>query len=344
MSANDMSVETLLRAHAPHAPERLRERVLQLESRPSRRFAAPPRRLALVVVPAALAIAVAAAVVHGVVRSGHPAAVSDHAAPKSFGSGAATGGVGSAGGTATTPNAIRSALAPNAPAIESQRLAHTDAELRLRVADTDALSQATSQATRIATSLGGYAKSVDYGSSSSSGEGEATLDLRIPAQNVKTALARLSSLGTIVSQRLSVTDLQDRFRTESAQISQLRRRIAALQTALRTQVLQESQRVLLQIKLAESKRALAQRLNARKGTIAAAANASISLVIGTEKAVAPAPAPRSRLDRMLHSAVGFLALEGVIALYALIVASPFALAALLVWLWRRRSVDRLLST
>jgi Domain of unknown function (DUF4349) len=335
-----MSVETLLRAHAPHAPERLRERVLALEPRPSRRTVLPPRRLALVVLPAALAIAVVAAVVNGVVRSGHPAALRDHAASKSFGSAASTGG---AGGTVTAPDALRAAAAPNAPAIESQRLAHTDAELRLRVADTRALSQATSQATRIATALGGYAKSVDY-RTPSSGAGEATLDLRVPAQNVKTAIARLSSLGTIVSQRLSVTDVQDRFRTESAQIAQLRRRAAALETALRTQVLQESQRILLQIKLAETKRALAERLNARKGTIAAAANASISLVIDTEKAVAPAPAHRSRLDRMLHSAVGFLALEGVVALYALIVASPFALAALLVWLWRRRSVDRLLST
>ena len=31
MSANDMTVEALLRAHAPHAPESLRERVFALE-------------------------------------------------------------------------------------------------------------------------------------------------------------------------------------------------------------------------------------------------------------------------------------------------------------------------
>jgi hypothetical protein len=52
---------------------------------------------------------------------------------------------------------------------------------------------------------------------------------------------------------------------------------------------------------------------------------------------------RGRLGRMLHSAVGFLALEAMIALYALIVISPLALVAALVWLWRRRSVDRLLA-
>jgi hypothetical protein len=46
---------------------------------------------------------------------------------------------------------------------------------------------------------------------------------------------------------------------------------------------------------------------------------------------------------MFHSAVGFLALEAIIVLFALIVASPIALLAFLIWFWRRRSVDRLLA-
>ena len=45
---------------------------------------------------------------------------------------------------------------------------------------------------------------------------------------------------------------------------------------------------------------------------------------------------------MLHGAVGFLALEGMIALFALIVASPLVVAFGLLWLWRRRAVERLL--
>jgi hypothetical protein len=139
-----------------------------------------------------------------------------------------------------------------------------------------------------------------------------------------------------------VTDLQDRFRTQSAQIGELRRRIDALRTALRDPGLPEAQKVLLRIKLAESKRALAQRTSARKGTIASGTTARISLVIGTRKAIAPIP-HRSTARRMLHSAIGFLALEGMVALYALIVLSPFALAAALVLIRRRRSVDRLLA-
>jgi hypothetical protein len=46
---------------------------------------------------------------------------------------------------------------------------------------------------------------------------------------------------------------------------------------------------------------------------------------------------------MVRSALGFLALEAIIALYALIVISPLAIVAALLWFWRRRSVDRLLA-
>ena len=42
------------------------------------------------------------------------------------------------------------------------RLQHVDASLRIRVANVDKLSQATSDATRVARSLGGYALSVKY--------------------------------------------------------------------------------------------------------------------------------------------------------------------------------------
>jgi hypothetical protein len=336
MSTNDLSVETLLRVHAPHAPEHLRTRVLALQPAARRpRFELPSRRLALVVLPAAAALAVVAAVINGAVHSGSrqpqptvaAGTVGAADSAKSFSKGAAGSGALQARAT---------------PSIASSRLAHTDASLELRVDDTDALSEATTRATQIATSLGGYAKSVNY-DNPVAGQGRAVIELRIPAQNVKTALARLGELGTIVSQQLSVTDLQDRFATESAQIAQLRRRVAALQTALHSPTLEEAQRVLLQIKLAEAKRALAQRLHARKGTVQAAANATVSLAIGTEQAVAPVPHERGRLGRILHSAIGFLALEGIVVLYMLIVLSPFALAGFLLWLWRRRSVDRLLS-
>ncbi|MDX6487190.1 MAG: hypothetical protein QOF43_2343 [Gaiellaceae bacterium] len=343
MSTSDLSVETLLRAHAPLVPERLRARVAALEPAP-RRSALPSRRLVLVVVPAAVGLAVAAALVNGIVRSGDTKTIQrtavagstvttpafGRAEPKDFSTAR-----GSAGATQ-----LQKLAAPN---VTSSRLAHTDASLQLRVTDTDALAHATTRATQIATALGGYAKSVRY-ATPQRGAGEATIDLRVPAQNVKVAIARLAGLGTVVSQQLSVTDLEDKLQTQSSQIAQLRRRVAALRTALGDATLPEGQKVLLRIRLAESKRALSQRLHARTGTLSAGTNAHISLLIGTEKAVSPVVHPRGRVGRMLHSAIGFLALEAIVVLYALIVISPLALAAGLIWLWRRRSVDRLLTT
>src|SRR5215471_5628391 len=70
-----------LRATAPVAPERLRQRVLDLAPA-SRRSMSPRRRLALVVVPVAVVLSVGAAVVYGVVNSGPQVtaspAVADH--------------------------------------------------------------------------------------------------------------------------------------------------------------------------------------------------------------------------------------------------------------------------
>lgn len=320
MSANEMTVENLLRAHAPLAPQQLRTRVLALAPRRT-----PSRRLVLVLA-VALAVAIAAAVIDGVVTSGpkKPAAVPF--APRI----ALAPKVG-AGGAAATHGTLPSIAGT------ATRLQRTDASLEVRVKDASAAATA---ATRVATSLGGYAQSVTYSSTSHS----ASLVLRVPVANVKPALARLEALGTIVSQNLSITDLEHDLQSETAQIAQLRSTIASLEAALRNPSLPDAQRVILQIRLANAKRALSQRLHARSGTIAAGTTARISLDLVTKSEVVPVPHHRSRIGRMVHSAIGFLGLEGTIVLYALIVLSPLALVAALLWSLRearRRRDDRL---
>jgi hypothetical protein len=343
-----------LRAGTLRAPERLRERVLAAAPAQRRIALRPPsRRLALVVVPAALGLAVAAALVHGFAGSGaktvqHGAAAAPtvlraKAQPPVFG--AATGSGGAESAVPSARSGLQTQVAPPVGG-GGGRLQHTEASLQVRVPDVSRLSAATSAATRIAASLGGYAQSVVYRTPQGGG-GASYIELRVPAQNVRTALAKLSALGSLVSQQVSVQDLQHDFAVESAQIAQLRRTVAALQKALRNPALPDAQRVLLQIKLAESKRALAQRLHARTGTVASGTTARISLVLSTEKSIVPVVHHRGRLGRMLHSAVGFLGLEGTIVLYALIVAGPLALVAGLVWglarLRRRREEQRLLT-
>ena len=314
-----MTVESVLRAHPPIAPDALRARVLALEPRRG-----PSRRLVLVLA-AALAVALAAAVVDGIVSSGTARQPAKHeptveAAP-------AVGG-----GSAT----LGRALVPSVSGAAS-RLQKTEATLDLRVKD---VSSATTAATRVATSLGGYAESVAYSSSSRT----SSIVLRIPVQNVKAAIARLEGLGAVVSQSLSVTDLQHDLEAETAQIAELRRTVAALESALRSRSLPDAQRVILEIRLANAKRSLSQRLDARAGTITAGTSARISLLLETRAAVVPPPHHRGRLGRMVHSAVGFLGLEGTVALYALIVVSPAAILAALLWsarAARRRRLERL---
>lgn len=338
-----IELDDRLRASAPHAPERLRARVLALEPAPRR-----ARTRALVVVLAAVALAVGAAVVEGFVRSGGgtPAPTVRGAVPaREKALVPVTHAAGGSGGapTSTTAASARAAVPPLAG---SSRLQKTDAWLQVRVADVHALSRATTRATQVATSLGGYAQSVVY-STPQGGGGSASLALRVPTAEAKTAIARLGALGTLLGQQISVEDLQHELADESAQIAQLRRTIAALEKALADPTLPDAQKVLLRIRLAEARRSLSQRLNARGGTISAATSARISLELTTRASVAPIVHRPGRLGRMLHSAVGFLGLEGTIALYALIVAGPILLVAIVAWrlarLRRRRGEDDLLA-
>jgi hypothetical protein len=340
-----------LRSTTLSAPETLRERVRTAAPSRNRSFGwRPPRRLVLAAIPAACALAVTAAIVHGLTTgpAAHP--VAQHAAvTQTFGSKALkrlSPQVGAGSSAQGTPApAIASPQATLAPTGDTNRLQQTDASLQVRVPDIEHLSSATRAATRIATSLGGYAQSVDYKTPHGS-NGTAAIELRVPAQNVQKALARLAGLGTLVSQQVSVKDLQHALQVQSEQVAQLRRRIAALHTALADPALPDAQRVLLQIKLSESKRALAQRLNARKGTVTAGTTARISLVLSTEKSIVTPTPHRGHTSRMLHSAIDFLGVEAVVVLYALIVISPFAVLGGLAWalfrVRRRREEQRLL--
>ena len=150
-----------------------------------------------------------------------------------------------------------------------------------------------------------------------------------------------------MSQQLSVQDLQRDLDRENAQILHLREAIAAYEAALKDPSLTPVQRIELQLKLADTKRALAQRSHKRGATLAEGALSRVSLVLTTAKPVHAATHHSSGLGRRLRSAVAFLGLEGTILLYALIVVSPFAVLGALAWaaarIRRRREADRLLA-
>ena len=374
-----------LRANPPVAPERLRQRVL--EGAPaSRAPRSRKRKLTLVVVPVAVVLAVGAAVVHGFVSSGSKSSMeptlqgvthginslkgaqSVPAAPQTRTTAESEANLGAVQRKATSksfsthlpsaynavaagaPYALAGGLtvAQGAVTIPKHRLVHAVASLQVGVKRSE-LSAKTNEASQIVGSFGGYAQSVHY-QSTHQGDGEAVLDLRVPVQNAQAAILKLGGLGTLLSQQLSTQDLQAKVTHQTSAIGSLRRAITVYETALQSTTLPATQRVELQIKLNNARRALARLRHARAGTVAQGATADISLLLTTNNHAIVAPGHNggsTRIGRLLGSAAHFLALEGIIVLYALIVLAPVLLLGGLAW-WilreRRRREERLLST
>jgi hypothetical protein len=370
-----------LRANPPVAPERLRQRVLELGPASRSRRAALPRSRrgrALAVVLVAVAIAVGAALVHGFVTSDSHRGAAMYAtqngtvhenervlAPDTT--------VPDSGSTALTQSAPRKAAkqspvlgayaagsnqlnlagadVPSAApvTIPKNRLVHADASIQVHVGSHSALTTATNNATKIVSSLGGYAQSVQY-QSESKGGGSSFLALRVPVGKAQTAIARLAQLGTLVSQQLSTQDLQQQLTRQTNGIGTLRRAIAVYQQALNSGTLSASQRVEIQIKLANAQHSVKLLRKARSGTVASGATADISLTLTTSKSsiIGGGNHTSGRLDRLLGGAAGFLALEGIIVLYALVVLSPLLVLGGLAWAFlrerRRRDERRLLAS
>jgi hypothetical protein len=391
MSAADWSelegyeaLVSALRASAPAAPERLRQRVLEGAPVP-RRWRSRRQRLLFVVVPAAVVLAVGAALVHGFVNSGNPRSPATLAAAPATGvvsktvhrdaarpasTTTAAGAVADSAGKQFAPEAeapskrkgTLSSLhayswnkAPEralkgtlqqAVTIPKNRLVHAVASLEVGVKRSN-LSQATNDASQIVGSFGGYAQSVRF-ESSRQGYGSAVLALRVPVQKAQAAIAKLSTLGRLLSQQVSTQDLQTKLSSQNSGIGSLRRAIAVYEHALESTTLTGSERVTIQIRLSNARHALARLHHARNGTLASGANADISLVLTTQShAVVPLHHQgSSRFGRLLGSAAHFLAWEGIIVLYALVVISPVLVLGGLAWLLlreRRRREERLLA-
>jgi hypothetical protein len=338
------SIMRELREAAPPAPEKLRDTVRALPvARPRLALRLRPALSAAIVI--AVAVGLGAALVGGLKESGPRTNVAYDAGSRAK-QGAAAGKAWN--GTTTrslelaprptngrafgpqllTDQAQRSALAPG------RRLQRYGVAMSLRVRD---LSGATQSAVRQTRRLGGYIAAADY--STGAKTGDSTLDLRVPVQNVQQAIAKFTDLGTILSQRISVGDLQ-------APLDQTDARIAAQQKIV-DELSSKSFRTPDEQARLDAARSALRRLNRthanliREGTYA-----KISLQLTTRKAAAKHVAP-GRFDRFWGDAGDILGKEAIAVLYALVVAGPFAILALIALLGerarRRRSDHRLLE-
>ena len=331
-----------LRASRPSAPTELRTRVRAIASEQPRRapwagWRFPARRGMLVAVPAAAALALASAGVLGLARSDGPqalrqtapavedAATAESAAPSAL-AGTSVNGAGKAADTA------------------GPRAQRVSASLTVEVRNSDAVSRAAQDALDLTRSLGGYVVS----SSVATGEhGNASLTVRVPVERVQDAIAGLSGLGRIVSQQVTIDDLQQSLDELTQRRASVLAQIARIRARLDSETLDAPTEAVLQARLGILRGELRALRQGISSTEAEARMSTIQLAVVTPGAYG-AVAPTSRIDRTIDEALGVLAWEGVIALGLLIVLAPFALIAFAAWLgrrlYRRREEERLLAT
>jgi hypothetical protein len=325
-----------LKAARPAAPTDLRMRIREIAARepePSlwSRLRLPTRRAALIAIPAAAVLAFASAGVLGIARSD----VAQDA-------------------TRGAPETLESAPAPGskelgAPAQDSAigptpgRAQRVSATLTVEVADADAVSRAAQDALDLTRSLGGYVVS----SSVATGEeGSASLTVRVPVGKVQEAIVGLSALGRIVSQQVTIEDLQETLDALERREASVRNQIARIVARLQAESLDPTTKAVLTARLRTLRNELRELRTGIAATNAEARMSTIQLAIVTPGALGVV-APPSRLERTIDEAVSVLAWEGVIALALLIVLAPLVLVGLAAWLgrrlYRRHEEERLLA-
>jgi hypothetical protein len=339
-------VDELRSGEATASPE-LRERVRAIATRepepPGARFRArlPRRRFALVLVPVcALA---AAAVGFGVLGSsggGNRRAADEAAGTKQARLHKSPAPLPATGFFAPGTTSASSGSSA-APAPSGSRAQIYSADLRLRVSD---LSGTTKQAITLTRGWGGYVVTVDYGSGRKSGD--AYLVVRIPVVRVQAAIARLTALGTILDDHVSIQDIQGQLNRRFSQMADLRAQIATLRAKLADTSLTTSQRAFLEASLATRQARLVRLEEAQTAQKTRAGFATVALELQTKKAAAVVPSKPGRIGQALHNIGRVLVTEAEILLYVLLIAAPFVVLAVLLWVsrrsLRRRSDDQLL--
>ena len=349
-----------LRASAPQAPERLRERVEAIaarepQARASWREWIQPRRVLLVAAPAALAAMLAVAVGHGVFDApAHQSAAAKKTErtlaplplPATPNAGRVLhGAYNSARGSSAQSSTLKANDLTTPPAAQSRKQLYS-AFLTVRLANVGRMSDAMKAAINATRAWGGYVVSAQYDVPGHNGD--AQLVVKVPVQHVQAAIQRFSNLGTLASQNISIHDVQGRLDTYTRQLAAVNKLIARTNAQLLDPTLTKAERANLEAKLARTQ-ARGTYLRQERAKLARTASfATVTLNLTTRAAAAAAPHKQGKIERTLRDAASILGLELAYGLYALIVAAPFALLALLIWLGarvaRRRADDRLLGS
>jgi hypothetical protein len=341
-------IVTELREKAPPAPEGLRDRVdATARSESARkvggRWHLGLRRGLALAAACTVAVGVGAALVNGLTGSGKPKGLESEGAlvARPDRTQEPTASVHQ---RLSNPRAAKDAAGlQRAPALPParRRLQDYDARMRLRVKDAAALDRATKRAMRDTRGLGGFVASIDFGTRPEE-QGDASLLLRVPVAKVQEAVARYTELGTIVSQQVKINDLQPQADRLSQSATELRRRIAELVAKSRSSGLTVDER----IRLENARRDLQSLTGRRSRLVREASYATVTLELTTAKAAEKREEPGA-FRTFWDDASKILGTELIWLLYALVVAGPFVLLAILALVAersrRRRSADSLLA-
>jgi hypothetical protein len=176
---------------------------------------------------------------------------------------------------------------------------------------------------------------------SSSGEGEAELQLRVPVGRVEDAVVRLSELGTVTGQRMETVDLQAGIDRRDRRIEQLGRAIRIGQLRLESGTLDPEERLLLQIRLERQRAARADLRRASARDRREVATSELTLLLHTREAPAAAEKDEGEAAGAARDALRLLGDIGVVALFLAIVLAPLFLLTVLVWLALRSRSRRI---
>jgi hypothetical protein len=331
----------VLRAARPAAPPELRERVRLLAA-----DAAPPaglrpsgawltwRRALAVAVPVAAAVAAAAVVL--VPRGGSHLQTIESRPPAERAAVPAAAGQGAVPAGAATKAAPQDAAPFRALPAPGPRPQRYSASLDLRLRDAAAVSAASRRATSMVAALGGYPTSLSVDAAGRTGA--ARLVYRVPRPRVQTAVARLSTLGTIVGEDVRIQDLGGQVDATSRTIARLRTQRAELLKVV-------PQTPETQHRIAALTGRIQKLRRGRAATLRTASLATVTVGLSTPpKAIARPAATR---HGPLHGLGVALRWVGIGALYALALGLPLVLLGALCWLVaraaRRRREDALLS-
>jgi len=340
-------IVTELREKAPPAPEGLRERVdatarSQSARKVGGRWHLGLRRGLALAAACTVAVGVGAALVNGLTGSEKPKGLESEGVLV-VGPQKAQAPTASAQRLTKPPAAKDAAGLQRAPALPParRRLQDYDARMRLRVENAAALDRATKRAMRDTRGLGGFVASIDFGTRPEE-QGDASLVLRVPVAKVQEAVARYTELGTIVSQQVRINDLQPQADRLSQSATELRRRIAELVAKSRSSGLTVDER----IRLENARRDLQSLTGRRSRLVREASYATVTLELTTANAAEKREEPGA-FRTFWDDASKILGTELIWLLYALVVAGPFVLLAMLALVAersrRRRSADSLLA-